>query len=69
MMKEVDVVRILRNGKECYYITNDLKVQGNVLTFHIDDDFYMFEFSILAYHTVMESGLIDCTKLKEVKIQ
>lgn len=68
MTKEIDVVRLVRNGKECFYITSDLTVQGDILTFHIDNDFYMFEFSILAYHTVMESGLIDCTKLREVKI-
>lgn len=67
-MSECYVVRIFRNGRECYYLTYDLFVNDKILSFHIDEDFYVFEFSLLAYHMVMDSGLIDCTKLKEVKL-
>ena len=67
-MNSNNVVRIIRDGKCCFYLVTDLRVEGNLLTFQIESDFYAFEFSLLAYHEVMSSGIIDCTRLKQLRL-
>lgn len=61
-------VRVHRNGKDCFYIVEDLTITKDFLTFHIQSDFYIYEMSLLAYELLPTCYLVDCTKLKLVDI-
>jgi len=65
-MKE-HVIFINRNGKNCYYLVTDLNINDGLMTFHIEDDLYVYEMSLVAFSSFL-SGIVDCTKLKLLSI-
>lgn len=57
---------MLKDGKDCFYIVEDLIIDNGILSFHVDSVFYEFEFSILALSGFDEYMLVDCSALEPV---
>lgn len=60
------VVFLHRNNVNCFYVVDDLTILDNVMSFHIEDTLYKFQFSLLAYNNAFGDGIYDCTKLQAI---
>ena len=57
---------MLKDGKDCFYIVDDLRIVDGVLSFHIESTFYEFEFSIIALSGFGDYMMVDCERLRPI---